>query len=588
MPRRMLALQTAFALAALLGYALVLANIRGQRTLYFLSHQILAAAPAPAPRPDPRIVLVRLDDDTLADPEIPHWGPTVLARRAHAKVVRELTAAGARVIGFDVAFIGESTRKDDGELARALDDPRTPSVVLVVGARANEADTSSSRFIEPPPALAGAAGVRLSSPVVVREALSAQVLGVRMEQPYPDGRTLNALAFECYKAGRRLDDLSASFTYAIVDEHGTMKVRWPRPPLEGAFSTVSYRDVWNGSWRSRGAGLFKDQIVLIGSFATLGHTDVLKTPFGETPGVVVHACALQTLLDRAAPRGLAPWWTLCLAVAAGIMAILSAYRLRPLAAFAALVALIAGIWVLAFGLYRAGTWIGPVEPTLAVAWFGFVGFLASSSFARGIIARYAGKQVAEQLATTGSIRAGGQTATVFFADVRGYTSLSETLSPAELMAVLNEHFRWMDGIVERHGGRVDKHIGDAMMAVFEGTRGGRNHAERALAAASEMVRDAGKRRGAAAEITFGIGIHTGDIFTAELGSAKQEVGTVGDAVNVAARLEQSTRTVGVTVLASEDVVREAGREAELRPLEPLALKGKSEPVAVYTLPDLAG
>src|SRR5207247_1172440 len=111
-----------------------------------------------------------------------------------------------------------------------------------------------------------------------------------------------------------------------------------------------------------------------------------------------------------------------------------------------------------------------------------------------------------------------------------------------------------------HGGRVDKHVGDAMMAVFEGTREGCTHAARALEAAAELVGGAEQRRGAASRLAFGIGIHTGAIFTAELGERKREVGTVGDAVNIAARLEQSTRAAGVPVLISEEAARQANRE----------------------------
>jgi adenylate cyclase len=304
------------------------------------------------------------------------------------------------------------------------------------------------------------------------------------------------------------------------------------------------------------------------------------------PGVVVHAFALRTLLNHDWIRGENLLGTWLVALTSALLVCLSVYLVRPWAAL--LVMLGAGAAVLAISViaFRARVWIGPVEPLLCLVLSGLVGFVYRSAFARQSLDRFAGEEAARSLERHGSIDTRVQRATVLFADVRGYTTLSETLSPAELMEVLNEHFEWMDGIIVRHEGRVDKHIGDALMAVFEGTRRGKSHAERAVRAAQEMVATAGARRGRAAEIEFGIGVHTGETSTGVLGhkERKQEFGTIGDAVNVAARLEQNTRALDVQLLVSEDTIHE-GDVNDLRRLEPLTLKGRTEPVVVYTLPN---
>ncbi len=552
-----------------------------QQRMQYATQAFLVRWRPPAARPDPRITIVAMDDETLADESIPQFIPGVLRRSAHAKVTRELVEGGAKVIGFDIAFLGSTNAADDEALRREIE--RANSVVLVVQAKAN-AKNRAERFEEPLPLLSGAASVRLSSPLVRRAAATGEVLGITLEQNRADGRTLNAFAFECYKAFTAADDLGASHTYDTVGSEAMMTPRWPGAPVEKAFETVSYRDVWSGEARKRDPERFRDRMVLIGSTATVGATDTLKTPAGDVPGVIVHAAAAQTLLNRdwIREQGMLGGWVLTLLLC--LMASSAGYLLKPFLSFAGVaasvgLALFAGVYF----FVQQRQWINfmPAAVGAPLAWMLAVSMRAW--FARRMLERFAGVDAAGQLEATGGLRARTQTATILFADVRGYTDLSERLNPAELMDVLNEHFQWMDGVVARHGGRVDKHMGDAMMAVFEPRRGKPDHAARALAAAREMVACASQRKGPAAELEFGIGIHTGEISTGALGRGKLEYGSVGDAVNVAARLQQSSASVGAIVLVSEEAYRDAGEPEGFRAMEPMTLKGRSEPVSVFTL-----
>lgn len=582
MPVFLLVRRVLLTLAPVLLVVAVLAASWG-RSLYYLSHGLLAQTLPPVGSPDPRIVLVALDDATLEDPQMPVWGPGILRRSAHGRLLDELREGGAAIVGFDIAFIGKSEPGEDAALRAALD--RASSTVLAVEARPKSPDNTQDRFLEPEPLLADARSVRLASPTVRRFGFTSEVLGVEMEQSRGDGRTLNALSFECYKAALGQDDLGASHTYGRVGANDLMIIRWSGGPYREAFRAISYRDVWSGAWKRQAPDLFRGKTVLVGSFATMGNADILNTPVGKMPGVAVHAFALRTLFNRDWIRNDSYLATWVVAVLAALAVCLSLYLLRPWAALGAMVAtclLVVAVSVLAF---RARYWIGPFEPILSASLAGLFGFVVRSAFARQSLERFAGVEAAGYLEREGAIQTRVQEATIVFADVRGYTALSETLSPAELMDVLNEHFEWMDGIIIRHGGRVDKHIGDALLAVFEETRRGPGHAERAVAAAREMLQTANCRRGPAAEIGFGVGLHTGEISKGILGQkrGKQEYGIIGDAVNVAARLEQSTRLLDVPVLISEETVRHLKTGEGLRRLEPLRLKGKAEPVGVYTL-----
>jgi adenylate cyclase len=311
--------------------------------------------------------------------------------------------------------------------------------------------------------------------------------------------------------------------------------------------------------------------------------DVLVTPVGSLPGVLVHAAALQTLLDRSSPAG---WPVVAFAIAAlvFILITLAAYRLAPAAFAAVTAAVIASAWAASYLCLRGvpSVWIDPMGTTIAAFTACGARLFWQCIASRRALSRFVAPEVAQELAATGRLAArheGEREATVLFADIRNYTNLAEELSPAEALEILNGYFTWMDQVIETHGGRVDKHIGDAMMAVF--TSRGDEHAGRAVAAAATLLR--GRPAAGVDRIQFGIGIHTGTVATGELGGEKFEYAAIGDAVNVAARLESKTKELGVPVLISSATVERLHTEVSLQALGQLELKGKSEPVTVYTL-----
>src|SRR2546429_3063866 len=169
-----------------------------------------------------------------------------------------------------------------------------------------------------------------------------------------------------------------------------------------------------------------------------------------------------------------------------------------------------------------------------------------------------------------------KTVTVLFCDVTGSTALGESTDPEALRAVLARYFERMKGIVESHGGNVEKFIGDAVMAVFGVPQAHEDDALRAVRAAVEM-REALPELGVQARI----GVDTGEVVT-----GTEERLATGDTVNVAARLEQAASPG--EILIGDETMRLVRGAVEAEPVEPLELKGKSEPVPAYRLLQVKG
>jgi adenylate cyclase len=168
--------------------------------------------------------------------------------------------------------------------------------------------------------------------------------------------------------------------------------------------------------------------------------------------------------------------------------------------------------------------------------------------------------------------------TCMFIDVRSFTSFAEQTPPDQVLAALNELFTQFVEVIHAHQGRVDKFIGDGLMAVFGAPRRLLDHADRALQAALEIA-----AAQSSAGLSFGIGLNSGTVVAGNVGGAgRLEFGVIGDAVNVAARVEAATRETGDAVLLSEhtrELLR--GEQPELVERPGITLKGKTEPVRLY-------
>jgi adenylate cyclase len=167
--------------------------------------------------------------------------------------------------------------------------------------------------------------------------------------------------------------------------------------------------------------------------------------------------------------------------------------------------------------------------------------------------------------------------TVMFIDIRDFTSFAERTEAADVVGALNQLFEKIVPILHEHGGRVDKYIGDGLLAVFGAPRRQDDHAREAFAAACEIARAV-----ADAELKIGIGLNSGTVVAGNVGGAgRLEFSVIGDAVNVAARVEAATRDTGDTILLTERTRELLGEDVDLVERPGVTLKGKSEAVRLY-------
>jgi len=168
--------------------------------------------------------------------------------------------------------------------------------------------------------------------------------------------------------------------------------------------------------------------------------------------------------------------------------------------------------------------------------------------------------------------------TFLFTDVRGFTALSETLPPEEVTKIMNKALTIQSDAVQKHGGMVDKYIGDAMMAIFNAPMDLQHHEHIAVTCAKEIQDNIIK---ADIGVAIGVGVNTGEAVIGNMGSdTRFDYSAIGDAVNTAARLESATKEAGVDILIGEETEKYCG--VQLKTLKPIKVKGKQKPLKIYT------
>ncbi len=383
-----------------------------------------------------------------------------------------------------------------------------------------------------------------------------------------------------------------------TDPEGFVQIDFHGPA--GTFPTYSLADVVN---RKLSPDLFRDRVVLIGPTAT-GIADMAVTPFQRMafPGVEVHANFIDNLIEghfiRRGPReeliDLA--FLVLFSLGAGIvLSVVPPTRATALL----LVALGLHFWLCQDLFATQRVWIAVFLPTatLSLNYAGIVSyrFFFEEREKRKVdrtFRQYVAPGVITQLLQSpGLLRLGGEEKelTAMFADIRGFTTLSEGLSPAALVELLNEYLSEMTDVIFRQWGTLDKYIGDAIMAFWGAPYPQPDHAERACRAALLMVEalkalhtrwDASGRP----RIDFRIGINTGPMLVGNMGSTRRFNFTImGDNVNLASRLEGLNKTFGTRILLSENTYQLVREKFVVRELDFIRVKGKTVPVKIYEL-----
>ena len=387
-----------------------------------------------------------------------------------------------------------------------------------------------------------------------------------------------------------------------VDARGAALVpfRGPGGPGGGSFRYISALDVLEGRLP---AGELKGRYTLLG-FTAPGLMDLRATPVGEVyPGVEVHANLLSGMLDgRIAVRpDYAAGYEVALLLALGLVLILG-LPLLPVAASLGLgLALLGGILALDFSLYLGAGLAMPLATALvltltALAVNMALGYFVESRAKRELaqqFATYVPPELVRQMLRNPErygMQARAEELTVMFCDLRGFTSLSETMEPLALQALLNDVLSRLTHVIRAHQGTIDKYMGDCVMAFWGAPVAQPDHARLAVDAAVAMtatMRQFNAERAAygAPPVSVGIGLNTGVMSVGNMGSDLRRAYTVvGDAVNLASRLESLSRVYQVDIVASQATVDHAAAGQHLwQELDRVRVKGKHQATTIHTV-----
>jgi adenylate cyclase len=515
-----------------------------------------------------------------------------------AEIVDTLNGAGAKVVGLDILLFEQSADPSGDEaLARALNESQNAVAVIQIFRQPGTVTLNLPR-----PILDSLDGVGITSLESDEDAItrSLQAYDTFGEQVYfnwafeiarlylgvepPSGLSSTRLIFNGQEVPLQRGDL-------IVDLAGPA----------GTIPTYSATALLEGDVLAQNPDALRGKIILVGP-TSITLKDVFPTPFSAqdpTPGVEIVANAVEMMIRGSYLRESPPWVGLLAILATAILAAFITRLERPSLTLIFL-GLAMGAYALAgyFTFRFARLYLPMVGPQLML----FLGVLLPTieqavsqelekRRVRNLFTRFISPEMVDQLIATQDINSLNKRAdvSILFSDIRGFTTLSEKLAPEEVVALLNPYLEAMTGVIYQHGGTVDKYEGDAIIAFFGEPVSYPDHARRAVRAAVDMrkaleeLKARWEREGTPRpNLEMGIGIHSGEVFVGLLGSAQRINYTViGDAANLASRLQDLTKTYQWPILISESTQRQVQEEFETEFIDSALVKGKTEPVNTY-------
>jgi adenylate cyclase len=539
-------------------------------------------------RPTAPIVIVAIDEPTFQELNI-QWP---FPRKLHGELLDRISADGPLAIGLDLIFDTPSRfgPEDDASfgaaiararnvvLALGLDDDDQPLVTTergVLGVK-REATNMPLPVIRQGAGALGAVNVRVDRDSHLRRALLRVPGG---------GEWWPGFDIEMYRLTR-----AAGFPTQPLPQVGEVIINYRGGP--STFLWVPYYRVVRGEMDP---GWFSKKIVLVGPTSEK-QKDVFTTPFarGDMPGVEIHANALDTLIRGDRIREVPRFVSTILAALAALAGSVLAVRLRAARALVAVVLVLVAASLVAFSLFRfSDVWVRGMAMTVGLA-LGY-GATVLENFVREQrekqrLSRFFSPDVLRAVVRDRdgkSLQPRRRLVTVLFSDIRGFTTISERLQPEQVDEMLREYLTVMTEVVFRHGGTVDKYIGDGIMALYNAPYDDPEHAVNAIRTALEFQERAipfsarwEARLGGT--IRCGVGINTGDAVVGSLGSRQRnEYTAIGDTVNLAARLESITKDYGVPIIISEDTYKDVTGRFPTQELDTVTVKGKSQPVKIY-------
>ena len=383
-----------------------------------------------------------------------------------------------------------------------------------------------------------------------------------------------------------------------TDENGRMLIHYHGP--ENSFAAYSVVDILNNKVP---ADAFRNKIVLVGTQAK-GIGDIRTTPYGPSfPGVEIRANIIQNLIDDDFIQR--PEWMniydLLIILAPGFALSYALPKIgvrKGAIVISLLIISYLGLTVFMFTSHKI--WLNMIYPTLLM----IVLFMFTNMYhyftvetekrqIKGAFQQYVPTTVVDEIIeNVGKLQLGGEKRelTVLFSDVRGFTSLSETLLPEDLVKLLNTCLTKMTEQVFNNNGTLDKYIGDAIMAVYGAPVQRDDHAVLACRTALDMMQELTSLqktwvKQGLPSIDIGIGINTGPMIVGNMGSeTRLDYTVIGDAVNLESRIECLNKVYGTHILISEFTYNQVKTEfPHIREIDNTVVRGRREPVGIYEI-----
>ena len=554
-------------------------------------------------QPDKDIIIVDIDDSSLARMEA-EAGSWPWPRAVHGELVRGIARQHPKAIVFDILFSERDRFRPDSD--RAFNEALAGkyNIYFPLVRRDPTADAAGAPVAQ----VAGMLGLQ-RTPQAQEDARIALLPPLAIEPKYWRAGTIN-FDEDADGVGRRYQLYTDAYGWLIpslaarvaqdlgyaVPQQPDMVLVWRG--ASGAFKHIAYADLYedfNREHPQRPTDELRDKIVIIGTAAT-GLHDVRVTPLDSLyPGMEILATAIDNLKNqrRAHPAPDAG----VLAFTLAVLALLALGFLRGINALKIGLALSLFSAIAIWGSYLSvgRLYLLPVLSPLLLAWTAYFIFALreylrerkSREQALQMFSRFVNPHVVKELVAHGGLSRSGESRqiTVLFSDIRGFTTLSEKRTPQQVVELLNRYFTLQVEVVFRHGGSLDKFIGDCIMAFWGAPLDDPEHARHAVEAALEMAevlqRFKKELGGEDADFDVGIGIHSGPAVVGLIGSEqRREYTAIGDTVNLGSRIEGLTKGVS-RILVSRETRELCGDAFDFKSFGSYNVKGREQPVELF-------
>lgn len=533
--------------------------------------------------PELPIVIIGIDQDSFDEMDLPWPWPRTL----HAELIRKLSRAGAKLIAFDVLF---TEPKADAREDRALGEAIKDAGNVVLAAEYTEVPSqvgARTRLSLPIPTIRQhAIGYGPANLITDRDGI---IRSGRLVLPFQD-KKFPGLAYRIYQGavGKQISaDENLSSAPVLINFRGRART----------YPIVPYYRILRDEIEPE---FFRGKVLLVGAISPSLH-DLFPTPFSAsepTAGVEIQANFVETLAANDPIVRLPAWQYNALFFFLSIAAIWASIHLHPFKATAAVLtlnALYAFAALYEFSYHQL--WI-PVVPILLATTLSYGGIILDHYVreqrermrTRAMFSKYVSADVVEEILNDREglgLEGKRRHITVLFSDIRGFTSLSEQISPEQVVSLLSDYLGRVSNIVLKHGGTIDKFIGDAVFAVYGAPKSHGDDALRAVQTGIEMIELVESLAPKWTEIIgrplkVGVGINTGEAVVGNIGSEmRYDYTCIGDTVNLGARLEALTKELGVPMLISEYTAAELKDSIPLRPLRQVKVQGREAAILVY-------